>query len=495
MTTDTHGWIDTGTVALPASTFAFNDGFPSPDAASGLLDTRTLNRAIEVYLEQMPAVSVYAIRRGLRGFGATTAQHVVIWESRMDAATLLLTGNTETVYGMTFLDLQADGPTVVDVPAGMLGGFSDMWQRNVADIGKTGVDQGQGGKVLLLPPGSDVEVPTGYLSAQSPTFGVWLGLRGMLVDGKSDQVVSLFKQIRIYPLSAVDNPPPMTFLNGSGQTIDTIFPDTAQFFADLAQLVQEEPAAVLSSPERFSLASIGIVRGTAFTPDPDQEATLAAAARVGSAIARANTFASRDPERIVYPDRHWEWLFIGGSATWDAQGYVDVDRRAAFAYAAIGMSPAMANRVVGVGSQYIWTPRDGSGAFLDGGQTYRLHLPPDIPAGAFWSVVVYAAASRSMLQNGQTFPSDSQYTDPAINDDGSVDVWFGPQAPLGHERNWIKTVPGKGCGSPSSASTARYSRSSTSPGSRMTSCRRPEPHSWLALPRTMGHAAKGANRR
>ncbi len=390
MTTDTHGWIDTGTIELPASSFAFNDGYPSPDAASGLLDTRTLNRALEVYLEQMPAVSVYAIRRGLRDFGATTAQHVVIWESRMDATTLLLTGNTETVYGMNFLDLQADGPTVVDVPAGMLGGFSDMWQRNVADIGKTGVDQGQGGKVLILPPGSNIEVPTGYLPAQSPTFGVWLGLRGMLVDGKSDQAVSLFKQIRIYPLSEVDNLPPMTFLNGSGQAIDTIFPDTAQFFADLAQLVQEEPAAFLSSQERFSLASIGIVRGTPFAPNAEQQATLVEAARVGSAIARANTFASRDPERIVYPDRRWEWLFIGGSATWDAQGYVNVDRRAGFAYAAIGMSPAMANRVVGAGSQYIWTPRDGSGHFLDGGRSYRLHLPPDIPVGAFWSVVVYA---------------------------------------------------------------------------------------------------------
>lgn len=27
--------------------------------------------------------------------------------------------------------------------------------------------------------------------------------------------------------------------------------------------------------------------------------------------------------------------------------------------------------------------------------------------------------------------------------DGSVDVWFGPEAPAGKENNWIKTVPGK----------------------------------------------------
>src|SRR5262249_52292270 len=158
-----------------------------------------------------------------------------------------------------------------------------------------------------------------------------------------------------------------------------------------------------------SLASIGIEPGKAFAPDASQQAILDEAARLGSSIARANSFASRDPARIVYPDRRWEWAFIGGSVSWDNQGYVDVDRRAAFAYIAIGMSPAMADKVVGAGSQYIWTPRDGSGAYLDGGRSYRLHLPPNIPVAAFWSVVVYDAESRSMLQNGQTFPSVSQY--------------------------------------------------------------------------------------
>jgi hypothetical protein len=32
----------------------------------------------------------------------------------------------------------------------------------------------------------------------------------------------------------------------------------------------------------------------------------------------------------------------------------------------------------------------------------------------------------------------------ASNPDGSVDVYFGPNAPTGKESNWIQTVPGKG---------------------------------------------------
>lgn len=31
-----------------------------------------------------------------------------------------------------------------------------------------------------------------------------------------------------------------------------------------------------------------------------------------------------------------------------------------------------------------------------------------------------------------------------VNEDGSVDVYFGPQAPDGKQNNWIQTIPGKG---------------------------------------------------
>ena len=67
-----------------------------------------------------------------------------------------------------------------------------------------------------------------------------------------------------------------------------------------------------------------------------------------------------------------------------------------------------------------------------------------MPAKDFWSVLVYDSLSRSMLKDGQKFPSVSKYTDPKINSDGSVDIYFGPDMPNGQEKNCIKTVPGKG---------------------------------------------------
>jgi hypothetical protein len=107
------------------------------------------------------------------------------------------------------------------------------------------------------------------------------------------------------------------------------------------------------------------------------------------------------------------------------------------------MSPAMVEKHVGTGSQYLWTPRDASGAFLDGGKRYRLHIPAAIPVRNFWSIVAYDADSRSILRNSQPFPSVSSYTRPAVNADGSIDIEFGPKAPAAGT-NWIETTPGKG---------------------------------------------------
>ncbi|HKD20910.1 MAG TPA: DUF1254 domain-containing protein [Rhizomicrobium sp.] len=439
-----HGWIGTENVESRLGCFEFRNGYPTFESANSLRDILTFNRAIEVYLAQMPAVSWYRVWKGVAEARDAAPNQVVIWESRMDAETLLLTGNCETVYGMASLDLKRDGPIVIEVPAMMLGGVLDVWQRSVMDIGPTGADKGKGGKFLLLPPGYGGSVPDGYIAGRARAYHLSLGVRGFLVDGKPDHAVALMKSTKIYPLADAANPPPMVFVNGSHKAIDTVFTDTRQFFDDLAWLIANEPENVISEQERFQLAGIGIARFTLFKPDAEKRALFADAARMGSAIARTNSFDSRDPARLVYSDRTWEWAFIGGSADWDAQGYVNTDRRAAWSYIAIGMSPAMVEHIVGGGSQYLFAPRDADNEFLDGAQTYRLRLPADIPVKNFWSVVVYDSESRSMLKNGEAFPSVSAYTGPTINTDGSIEINFGPSAPSGKEKNWIRTVPGKG---------------------------------------------------
>ncbi len=205
----------------------------------------------------------------------------------MDGATLLLTGNTETVYGLCAIDLKRDGPVVIEAPAMLLGGISDLWQREVMGIGPTGHDKGKGGKFLLLPPDHTGAVPDGYMTAKSQTYGVVLGVRGFQSAGGTAQAVSLMKTTRIYPLSQAAKPPANVFVNGSRKEIDTIFSDSGQYFADLAWMIEREPHEAIPSHERFQLAAIGIEKGKPFS----------AGCHTQSALRRGGTVCGGDGAR------------------------------------------------------------------------------------------------------------------------------------------------------------------------------------------------------
>ena len=330
----------------------------------------------------------------------------------MDAQTVLLTANAETVYALSHLNLKDDGPTVVEAPPQMLGFMQDGLQRYLSDVGFVGPDKGKGGKYLVPPPGFEADVPEGYFVVRSPTYSVAFAIRGFQVDNKTDQAVNLMKQTKIYPLANASSPPPMEFMNGSEKDIQTVFPDNFHFFELLAKLVEEEPTDVFDPLSRFQMQAIGIEKGKPFNPDERTKALLSEAATIGGAIARANTYASPSKDVFYYPDRKWQQMGGGLSYTFIRDGIPQIDARNNVYYMAAGNTPAMMEKNVGAGSQYLWTYRDAAGNFLDGAQSYKLHVLPNIPAEKFWSVVVYDALSRSELQNGQPFPSVSSYTNP-----------------------------------------------------------------------------------
>jgi len=249
------------------------------------------------------------------------------------------------------------------------------------------------------------------------------------------------KQTKVYPLDKASSPPPMEYINGSGKEIDTLFADDFHFFELLAMLVEEEPLESFGPLERFQMQTLGIEKGKPFKPDDKTKALLGEAARLGGAIARANTYAP--PAVTYYPDRKWQGIPAGMTYTFTRDGAPQIDARDNVYYMAAGNSPAMMEKNVGQGSQYLWTYRDAAGEYLDGAKTYKLHILSGIPAKNFWSVVVYDSLSRSELQGGQPLPSVSSYTKPVVNADGSVDIVFSPDAPK-ERTNWIKTLPGKG---------------------------------------------------
>jgi hypothetical protein len=173
---------------------------------------------------------------------------------------------------------------------------------------------------------------------------------------------------------------------------------------------------------------------------------LTEAVVVGNITARAIAYKSRIPEAYFYPNSAWNTPFIGGSYQFlKEKGVRNLDARTFFFFYATGITPAMAEKMIGKGSAYAVAFVDAKTDPLDGSKNYKLHLPPNIPEKNFWSFTLYDSQSRSMLQTDQQFPSVGSLTKGlVVNPNKSVDVYFGPKAPAGKESNWVQTMPGKG---------------------------------------------------
>jgi hypothetical protein len=423
----------------------FFDGFPDKASAEKLFDNLDFQRAVQAYLFAIPAVSQVANRNAFRTFGPANTV-VPIFEQLLDSRGIVLTGNDNTVYSWTWIDL-TKGPTVLEVPPKVLGTANDMWQRWVIDVGITGPDKGRGGKYLFLPPGYKGSVPSGYHVVRSPTFGLWIPWRSFLVDGDPKPGVDLVKKFtKIYPLADAGKAhAPLNFVDMSGKPFNTVYPADYAFWELLNQVVQEEPTESLDQIRLGFFQSIGIQKGKPFAPDERMKKILTEAAAVGDATARANLFHTREKAAYYYPNSNWQLGFIGGYNFQTQPGVLNFDAANFYYFLAILVTPAMEEKMVGKGSQYAWTARDANGQPLDGGKSYKLRMPANVPVKDFWSVILYSDQTRSMIQTDQRFPSVSSQTKGLqVNPDGSIDIYFGPKAPPGKETNWVQTVPGRG---------------------------------------------------
>jgi len=267
-----------------------------------------------------------------------------------------------------------------------------------------------------------------------------------LKDGDPKPGVDAVKKFfRIYPLADVAHPPEMKFVNISGRAFNTIGPADYGFWEAVNYAIQHEPSDAMDPITLGYFASLGIVKGKPFAPDARMKAILTEAAAVGDATARTITYRNRIKEAYFFPDSAWMTAFIGGSYKFEQNDARILDAYTMFFFYATGITPAMSEEMVGKGSQYAAAFVDSKGAPLDGAKTYKIHMPPNIPVNNFWSFTVYDNQTRSMLQTDQQFPAVGSLTKGLqINDDKSVDVWFGPKPPVGKESNWVQTVPAKG---------------------------------------------------
>jgi hypothetical protein len=433
-------------VETPIGTLEFFDGVPVGDTVDKVYDNLDLMRGLAVFMGNQGAASLHAMRMGNAGIGADASNKFTITEQLLQPESLYLTGNTSTLYALGYMDLKEDGPLVIELPPGMLGFVDDAWFRFVENLGAIGPDKGQGGKYLMLPPDYQGAVPDGYFVIRTGTYSNLVFLRGSIAKGLEPAVENIKSNLKVYPLAKADNPPETEFVNFSGKSYNTIAPNDFSFFEGLNQVVQEEPIDAIDSEARGLLAAIGIVKGQPFNPDARMKKLLGEAATIGNATARAITYQPRIDGVYIYPDTNsaWTTAYANKNTTFEANGAMGLDARVLFYFNATGVTQAMAATTVGQGSDYALAYLDADKKPLDGSKTYKLRLPPDVPVNNFWAVTLYDTQTRSLLQTGQKFPTvGSQSEGVQKNADGSYDMYFAPEAPVGKEGNWLQTVPGK----------------------------------------------------
>jgi len=422
----------------------FELGVPTSETAARLYDEMDFERAVQCYLWGLPTVGMEELKQGIQRDTGVRNGDLAIFEGYRNLS-VFLTPNLVTTYILALIDLAETGPVVMDYPAGMTAGaLIDWWDRPITDVGIPGPDKGQGAKFLFVGPGQEAPQVDGYRVFRSRTFNTLLFYRVLEIDPVKAN--ALQTAVRIYPFSQRNNPPPTRGLTPKAEEEHRVQSHShgLAYWERLAQALSLEP---VEDRDRFFVAMLkplGIEKAKPFNPDERQKKILTEAALVGEAMAKASAFQNRMEEYRYRSDTHWEYIISPSYAVeQDVENSTQFEERTALFYEGIGISANAAPKAPGIGQFYLAAYRDAEGHAFDGGKTYRLHVPPNVPVKQFWSVTLYDIETRCLIQNKEQIADRSSRMDLVMNADGSVDLYFGPTAYKGTEKNWIPTLPGK----------------------------------------------------
>jgi hypothetical protein len=410
-------------------------------------------RGIEAVIWSMPAISIREFQEAAFKDYGISWNDVILFSKPAVPRHALLTANNQVPYMFTVLNLR-QGPVVVEIPAAgakaeLFGSFVDSWQAPIVDVGPSGTDEGRGGKYLFLPPGYSEPIPDGYLPVRMEGYVVAGGLRPVPSNGGTEEDAHSYAQeMKVYPLAEAAAPKPTRFVDGYPKPYHSLAVYDASWFRELAAMVNEEPVRERDKVMMGMLASIGIERGKPFQPDAKTQKALDAAL-VDARRIMQHYFDT--PGRALaswWPGSQWTapspaTMRVANGFTFETDDALWIDARAGGIYYWATFAP----KKLGGGSFYLMGLRDASGQLLDGQGTYRLRVPAVVPVKDFWSAIVYDMDTKAFVCAGPCDTADngvglSSFDKPKMkqNSDGSVDLYFGPKAPVGFEKNWVTTA-------------------------------------------------------
>lgn len=345
--------------------------------------------------------------------------------------------NVDTLYTHAFIDM-ARGPWVFESPPNdqryELMPFMDAWTDVFAAPGTRTSGTG-GNRLLLVGPQWQGPAPAGLTPLRAPTRWVWLIARTQ-TNGVADYPLVHRLQDGMSLRSLVDWEAGRTPAASGWQPAATPAKppveqlremSTQAFFAQLAQLMVDNPPKAADAPMLARMAELGLAAGQA-----PQWSTLD-----GWLIALGRRIADWRINRELRQPRN---TVRGWSTPPDLLGQYGTNYavRAAVAMAGLG-----ANLVAD--AMYPSARVDERGETLDGSRRYRLHfrageLPP---VRAFWSVTAYG--NDDFLLEHPTARHALGDRDPLVfNPDGSLDLWIQADAPVqAHRANWLPVRAGQ----------------------------------------------------
>ncbi len=417
------------------------NGYPTETTVADVRAEMDYQRAVQAYLQLLPAVGMMQWRNGHYELGGRPGDWIIYDTTPLKMP--ILTSNNTTPYVLTFVELaDTDGLLVVEVPEGPTGGLiNDIWQRPVTDMGLAGPDQGRGGSYLIVLEGTPVPDDHGADHVViSRTSTLMIGTRILTTD--EEEVERLLAGHKVHALGAeaenrVFRAPHADWEGWQPRGLD--------YWRVAHQAIQLNPVNERDMYMMQGLRNLGIERGRPFHPTVHQASTLQQAALVGETMAIANSFSKREPHRHWdTPGSQWQYiLFMSDALTQMNPNYGELDARAAYTYEAVTTSVGMTADIVGVGSKYLASYKDDAGEWLDGARTYRLTIPAGVPIEQFWSIVLYDNDTRAMIVNDSGKPSVNSREDLVVEADGSVVLTLGPRQP-DNPGNWVQTNPDKG---------------------------------------------------
>jgi len=434
--------VASASVSTSGTEIKMDGELPSKESIPKLFDEMDFQQATQCYLWGLPIVAFAEWQQQQYKTFNATSNDLILYNNYNDRLGIL-TANATTPYIVSFIDLAANGPTVIEMPAGhTAGGLADFWQREQAVIGEMGPDKGKGGKYILVPPTMKDFKAAGYFIVPCNTVNVFFGFRTLDPDPKVTE--TLLKQVKIYPYDKRANPTATRVISPpAGKKWLGIQPSGIAYWERLHAILQNEP---VEDRDRFFMAwliNLGIEKGKPFNPDERQKKILIAAAEKGQQMAMANSFEKRFKDVKHWPDKKWDYVMIIKDPSQHADNYDEFFERTSYFYEAVTYSKAMITKIPNVGQAYLGSYFDNTGNWLDGGKNYTLNVPANPPAVNFWSITIYDVATRCLIDNPQKNADLSSRKDLIKNADGSVDLYFGPKAPAGKEKNWVQTLPGK----------------------------------------------------